>query len=228
MAKAYERQMAREIRANEGLSVKAIARRLGVSKSSVSVWVRDIELSVEQRRKLSAREISNRKRFIRTTVRKSSQAREMRWARWKKEAHDEFLILQQNPEFMYLIGLYVGEGSKSEGSAYRIAITNGSPDVIRAGLRLMSILGVPEDKWRLSVNVHLEINSDEGSIRKYWERETGVRQIRVQYDQRSRSNTKGSSNRRPFGICQLRANSTEHGIKVREMCRLAQLAYQKP
>jgi AcrR family transcriptional regulator len=43
--KEAEREEARRLRA-EGLSVRRIATRLGVAKSSVSVWVRDVEVTV--------------------------------------------------------------------------------------------------------------------------------------------------------------------------------------
>jgi transposase-like protein len=45
--KRAERERARELR-RAGHSVKEICRELGVAKSSVSVWVRDIELTDEQ------------------------------------------------------------------------------------------------------------------------------------------------------------------------------------
>jgi transposase len=50
--KTEERQRARELRAS-GWSVKEIERHLGVSRSSVSLWVRDVQLNEEQRRRLS-------------------------------------------------------------------------------------------------------------------------------------------------------------------------------
>jgi transposase len=46
--KTDERRRARELRA-QGWSIKEIERSLGVSRSSVSSWVRDVELTVEQR-----------------------------------------------------------------------------------------------------------------------------------------------------------------------------------
>jgi transposase-like protein len=53
--KTAERLRARELRSERGLSIKQIARTLGVAQSSVSVWVRDIELSLAQRQALAAR-----------------------------------------------------------------------------------------------------------------------------------------------------------------------------
>src|SRR5438105_12827345 len=46
--KTAERELARELRRAEGASLKEIARKLNVARSSVSLWVRDIELTPEQ------------------------------------------------------------------------------------------------------------------------------------------------------------------------------------
>jgi transposase-like protein len=46
--KTAERNQARRMRSEEGRSIKEIARLLGVSTSSVSHWVRDIELTDAQ------------------------------------------------------------------------------------------------------------------------------------------------------------------------------------
>jgi transcriptional regulator with XRE-family HTH domain len=46
--KLVERDRARKLRRENGLPIKVIAAELGVSPSSVSRWVRDVELSAEQ------------------------------------------------------------------------------------------------------------------------------------------------------------------------------------
>lgn len=56
MAKFRERIRARKLR-TQGLSVKNIATQLKVSKSTASLWVRDIILSLEQLEKLQQRRI---------------------------------------------------------------------------------------------------------------------------------------------------------------------------
>jgi transposase-like protein len=50
--KTAERIEARRLRRDEGRSIKDIARRVGVSQSSVSIWVRDIQLTPEQHGRL--------------------------------------------------------------------------------------------------------------------------------------------------------------------------------
>jgi predicted transcriptional regulator len=53
--KTVERNQARRMRRDEGRSIKEIARLLGVSTSSVSHWVRDVELTDAQHSALQAR-----------------------------------------------------------------------------------------------------------------------------------------------------------------------------
>ena len=52
--KLMEQQEARRVRRDEGLSLNEIAARLQVSKSSVSLWVRDIVLTEPQIARLTA------------------------------------------------------------------------------------------------------------------------------------------------------------------------------
>jgi hypothetical protein len=47
-----EREEARRLRREDGLAVRVIAERLSVSKTSVSLWTRDIELTEEQHERL--------------------------------------------------------------------------------------------------------------------------------------------------------------------------------
>jgi transcriptional regulator with XRE-family HTH domain len=53
--KTEERLRARELRAARGLSIREIASILDVSRGTVSVWVRDIELTSAQRETLAVR-----------------------------------------------------------------------------------------------------------------------------------------------------------------------------
>jgi hypothetical protein len=50
--KTRERELARRLRREDGAAINEIAKRVGVSKSSVSLWVRDIQLTAEQQQSL--------------------------------------------------------------------------------------------------------------------------------------------------------------------------------
>lgn len=53
--KTEEREWARELRRHRAMSVKEIARVVGVAPSSVSLWVRDIPLTADQLESLRQR-----------------------------------------------------------------------------------------------------------------------------------------------------------------------------
>jgi transposase-like protein len=75
--KTLERAEARRLRHEEGLSIREITSRLGVAKSSVSAWVRDVLLTAEQRARLQARDA----RFSGQCLGAAANARKARAAR---------------------------------------------------------------------------------------------------------------------------------------------------
>jgi transposase-like protein len=82
--KTREADSARRLRGERGWSVKRIAAELGVSVSSVGVWVRDVPLTSAQQTALHERIGAGRVRGnIRTTQRARADARPTR----KPDAH---------------------------------------------------------------------------------------------------------------------------------------------
>lgn len=115
MAKSALREQARELR-KEGLSVKEIAKKLHVSSSSTSTWVRDIPLTKQQREKLLKRELRGAEigRFRSAEIRRERRLQFIQdeLLRGKK------LVEQVNEKELLLAGiaLYWGEGSKKNGT----------------------------------------------------------------------------------------------------------------
>ena len=58
--KPEERRLARRLRRDDGMPMKRIAARLGVSLSTVSLWVRDIELDPVHRERNRRQEYAKR------------------------------------------------------------------------------------------------------------------------------------------------------------------------
>ena len=113
--KLVEQQRARELRA-EAWTLADIATELGVSKSSVSLWVRDVEfvptLAVEPGRRgpssLHLRKLEEIETLDAATVAEIGQMTDR-----------EFLMAG--------IALYAGEGSKTDGS---IKFANTNPALV--------------------------------------------------------------------------------------------------
>ena len=69
--KTEERELARIIRRDEGAPIKEIARRIGVAPSSVSRWVRDIQLTPAQQQELLRRNPAYNRQLSGTAIGKS-------------------------------------------------------------------------------------------------------------------------------------------------------------
>jgi hypothetical protein len=107
-----EREEARRLRREDGLAVRVIAERLSVSKSSVSLWTRDIELTEEQHERLRrANPIHNQQHRGQEGRRATA-----RWARLAAQEHGRAQAGQG--DLLHLQGcmLFWAEGSRRRNS----------------------------------------------------------------------------------------------------------------
>ena len=154
--------MARQLRRDEALSMKAIAFRLGVSLSSVSRWTRDIELTAEQQEQLR---LAN-PRFNAQLRGQGGRRRSARAAR--EAAQVDGRERARNHDVLHAKGcmLYWAEGSKSRNV---VVLTNSDPDLHRLFLGfLRSCYEVPDGKVALSVNCHLGNGLSVADIESWW------------------------------------------------------------
>jgi hypothetical protein len=135
------------MRRYEGRSIKEIARLLPVSKSSLSLWVRDIALTDEQHAALQARNgLHERQRLANAAM--SAKARTRRVA-----AQDDGRRRAREADKLYVIGcmLYWAEGSRNRNKP---VFTNSDPEMVRVFLNfLRSAFDVPADRIRLTCNL---------------------------------------------------------------------------
>ena len=96
--KTQERELARELRRAEGVSIKEIGRRVGVSASSVSGWVRDIELTPEQHADLQLRNVAYNRQMSGTW----KQAANRRAERVAYQEREHAIAREGNP--LYVAG----------------------------------------------------------------------------------------------------------------------------
>ncbi len=155
--KVVEQERARELRA-EGWTLADIAGKLGVSKSSVSLWVRDVEFEARPRR-------ARKRGPDALQRRKAAEIEELRAEGWKR------LGCMSEQAFLAAgAALYAGEGTKG-GGAVRFANTDP---------RLVSFFCVwlrhffAVDESRLRVRVYLHQGLDLEAAHRFWSEVTGV------------------------------------------------------
>jgi hypothetical protein len=160
--KVAEQELARHLRSDLGLSVKEIARRVGVSAGSVSLWVRDVPLTPEQEAALDARNPArNAQRNGAATNRKRRRAE-----RAAAQEHGRVLARAGEPEFVAGCMLYWAEGAKSRNN---VVLVNADADLLDAFLQfLRTYFGVPDARIAFSVNCFLRNGFTLDEIESWW------------------------------------------------------------
>jgi hypothetical protein len=160
--KPEKRAEARRLRGELGLALGAIAAELGVSKASVSLWVRDIELTPEQQAALLAKNPVRNGQLLGMRVRQE-QCREQRIA---AQEHGRELARRRGADFVAGCMLYWAEGSKARNVAQ---LVNADPDLLATFLTfLRSSYTVPDDRVALSVNCFLGNGLSLEQIQHWW------------------------------------------------------------
>jgi len=160
--KIVEKEKARILR-KKGYSINQIVKETGFTKSSVSLWVRDIVLTKVQKKKLSERgrsvESIEKRRINRLF--NENKKRRVVMDEAKKDFHNISL------EELKLIGimLYWGEGGKTGNWSVRLA--NSDPAIIQVMMRFFrEVCNVPEEKFH--AHIHTFEKADVEKTEKYW------------------------------------------------------------
>lgn len=206
-----------------GSSLGDIARRLGVSKGSVSFWVRDIALTQEQRAKNTARGFSRDAVEKRRTTR-IQQTKKKHLAVFL-EAQKEVRVLKQKSLWLLGVALYWGEGTKTFRG--NVSIANSDPAIIKIMMQFFrEILKVSELKFRCHVHTFSHQSARKAEL--YWSGVTGipVQQFYKTYSKKSVAST-NKRDTLPYGTVGIYISDTAlqlkmlgwiEGLKPKDMC----------
>ncbi|MFI5830674.1 hypothetical protein ACIA6C_26075 [Streptomyces sp. NPDC051578] len=160
-AKDDLRAKARELRL-QGLTYDQMQVELGCSKSSISLWVRD--LPKPERHRTPEEASVNAKRGWERTL----DARDEERRRIKQEAAAEITELSERELFILGVGLYWAEGSKDKtyDRRERAIFVNSDPDMIRTYLTWLRLLGVDGKQIRCAITIHE--SADVPAAEAYW------------------------------------------------------------
>ncbi len=167
-AKDGLRARARELRL-EGRTYDEIEEQLGVSRSSVSLWVRDLPKPPPRftRAELAKRASEERWEPLRRLREAERQATKAAAAGSVGDVSDRDL-------FVMGVALYWAEGTKDKKYARResVAVINSDPGLIMVYLAWLRLLGV--DRARLRFRVHIHESADVDQAQRFWADLVGV------------------------------------------------------
>lgn len=171
MAKSLLRLQARELR-KEGESIGSIASQLGVSKSSVSLWCSDIELSSKQIEKLIKREGDGAAKGRQIAAKLKKEERESRMRAYVKVGKEKIGKLSDRELLLVGVALYWAEGNKKQR---RVVFANSDPMMVKFFIKWLEVcLNVTKDKLFPFVGINQAHQYRIKIIEKYWSNLTGI------------------------------------------------------
>lgn len=165
MARYADREKARTLRI-KGKSYSEIKTLLGVSKGTLSVWLRDMPLSPKQLRLVRDLNPKRIEKFRSTMQTK----REERLAVAYQNAVRNIQELSNREIFIAGLFLYWGEGTKSTRGT--TSVSNTDPAVISFFLKWLHVQGISFED--IKIKLHLYSDMDVGKETIYWSREIGI------------------------------------------------------
>jgi predicted transcriptional regulator len=156
--KVQQQERARELRARH-MTLQDIATELGVSKSSVSLWVRDVPFTPSKRRTGPHRR-----------AHPAHEAKLAQIAALNAEGAERMGTLSDAAFLAAGVALYAGEGAKRDGA---VTFANTDPAMVRfycAWLRRFFSV----DEHRLRVRVYLHEGLDLDAALEHWSQVTRV------------------------------------------------------
>jgi len=207
--KSLEKQEAIILR-KKGKSIKEIARTIGVSKASVSVWVRDVMLSKKQ---VSSLKMSG----FTTEVIEKRRAKRLANEKIKREiitAEAQKVIKNISFNDLRLIGLclYWGEGGKTNQGSARIS--NSDPAIIVTMMRFFREICMVEDK-RFRGHIHIHSHLDVKKAEQYWSQVSTIPRTQF-YKTYTKPSTasKGKKDNLPYGTFDIYVSDTKLFLQI--------------
>jgi hypothetical protein len=188
--KVEAQEKARLLR-EEGRSLKDIADTLGVAKSSVSLWVRDIDVEIRRRKPVARRPNS------------LHTAKLAQIAACDQLGIERIGVLSEEAFLVAGAALYAGEGGKKDGA---VNFSNSDPAMIAlfcTWLRRFFVV----DAQRLRMRVYLHKGLDLDAAEEFWSAVTRIPREQFQKPYRAKPDPT------------IRLNKHEHGCAyVRYSC----------
>ncbi|MFI9648954.1 hypothetical protein ACIHAA_21950 [Streptomyces sp. NPDC052040] len=160
-AKDDLRERARELRLR-GWTYDRIQLELGCSKSSISLWVRDLPKPERKRSREESAAIARRGWEEKLRIRDEERRRT------KEAAKQAVGDLSPRELFLVGVGLYWAEGGKDKPYDRRekVIFVNSDPGMIRVFLAWLDQMGVERCRLRYTVMIHER--ADAAAAEQYW------------------------------------------------------------
>ena len=169
MSKFEEKQRAIKLR-EKGYSYSEVLKQIPVAKSTLSLWLRSVGLSIKQKQRLT-------KKKLESALRGAKKKREQKIVLINKihqEAEKDIKKITRRELWLMGIMLYWAEGSKEKRFATNIQFSNSDSVMIKLFLRwLLDICKIDYNRIGFSIYIHENHKYRLKKIVDYWIKQIG-------------------------------------------------------
>ncbi|MCG2700241.1 hypothetical protein L6274_04280 [Candidatus Parcubacteria bacterium] len=156
----------------KGLSYNKISKELGIPKSTMHYWFKDLKWSKVIKKDLTEKAKIQSTRRLRAVI----KAQRKRWGdrrkKFREDAIKEFPILKSNPLFLANLMLYWAEGDSNVRSSCT-RLSNTDPKMIRIFSNFLRyVCSIPRERIRVMMILYPDL--DEKTCMKFWSRASCV------------------------------------------------------
>lgn len=147
---------------HQGWSINSISSKLSAAKSSVSIWVREVQLTEQQLLDLKLRPHTRQAIDLRRQTRLANE--QLKRNRIIEGAYESVGEISQRELWLVGTALYWAEGGKTKRM---VRFSNGDPSMIKLIMRYFrESCQVPEEKFRGYIHIHESLDPISAEI--YW------------------------------------------------------------
>ena len=167
MAK-YDRRIKARVMRKKGVSIIVIARKLQVSKSSASLWCRDIVLTAEQNKRLEKNKGVSWTTGQRMGAEVNRKRKQDNMVFYRNKAQKQLTQFSLADLLIAGAALYWAEGAKTS-STFGFSFMNSDPRmVIFMKNFLVSVMGVKEENIVCTIQINSTHEPRIGKVLKFW------------------------------------------------------------
>lgn len=162
----------------DGMSIKAIENKLGIARSTLSGWFKDIELTDEQKLKHTMSSQAGLERARLSAAQSHRAQKNLRILKAKQEAMRVLDRIELTDDILdlALAMLYLGEGAKSGTTS----IASSDSSILRFTLIVLK-RNYSLDINKIRCDLHLRMDQNSDDIKNYWSNELGIPIGRFRY-----------------------------------------------
>ena len=190
MAKKNLKEKALKLRA-EGSSYSEIKNIVGVSKSTLSLWLKDLPLNDKRIRELRDNNPKRIERYRNTMASKKAD----RLVRVYEKVKNSVGKLSKRDLFIGGMFLYMGEGSKTTKGT--TALTNTNPKILNLYIRWLQLHEIKKEKIKVQLHLYSDMSTEKQI--KFWSKELSIPEKQFRKPHVKKSTSENISYKGQFG-----------------------------